>query len=136
MDEMGLVSSFGSSAYEPGDLDRYSPSPTSLVAQTVKRLSTMREIWVQALGWEDPWRRNGNPLQYYCLENPMDRGDWWATVYEVAKSRTRLRDFPFPSPRPSLLIFRTGTLTTGPDSRETHSPRDPHHSQIMNHVRA
>ena len=28
---------------------------------------------------------NGNPLQYSCLENPKDRGDWWATVYGVAK---------------------------------------------------
>ena len=28
---------------------------------------------------------NGNPLQYSCLENPMDRGTWWATVYGVAK---------------------------------------------------
>ena len=31
---------------------------------------------------------NGNPLQYYCLENPMDRGAWQATVHGVAKSRT------------------------------------------------
>ena len=36
---------------------------------------------------------NGNPLQYSCLENPMDRGAWWATIYGVAKSRTRLSDF-------------------------------------------
>ena len=35
-----------------------------------------------------PGEGNGNPLQYYCLENPMDRGAWYATVYEVAKSRT------------------------------------------------
>ena len=33
---------------------------------------------------------NGTPLQYSCLENPMDRGAWWATVLEVAKSRTQL----------------------------------------------
>ena len=33
-----------------------------------------------------------NPLQYSCLESPMDRGAWWATVHGVAKSRTRLRD--------------------------------------------
>ena len=32
---------------------------------------------------------NGNPLQYSCLENPMDRGAWWATVHSVSKSRTR-----------------------------------------------
>ena len=35
---------------------------------------------------------NGNPLQCSCLENPMDRGTWWAIVYEVAKSRIRLGD--------------------------------------------
>ena len=31
---------------------------------------------------------NGNPLQYSCLENPMDRGAWWATVHRVVKSQT------------------------------------------------
>ena len=36
---------------------------------------------------------NGNPLQYSCLENPMDRGVWWAIIHGVAKSRTRLSDF-------------------------------------------
>ena len=40
-----------------------------------------------------PGGRNGNPLQYSCLENAMDRGAWWATVHEVAKSRTQLSDF-------------------------------------------
>ena len=38
---------------------------------------------------------NGTPLQYSCLENPMDRGAWWAAVHGVTKSRTRLSDFPF-----------------------------------------
>ena len=33
---------------------------------------------------------NGTPLQYSCLENPMDEGAWWAAVHAVAKSRTRL----------------------------------------------
>ena len=33
-----------------------------------------------------PGEGNGNPLQYSCLENPMDRGAWWATVHEVARS--------------------------------------------------
>ena len=36
---------------------------------------------------------NSNPLQYSCLENPTDRGAWWATIHGVAKSRTRLSDF-------------------------------------------
>ena len=35
---------------------------------------------------------NGNPLQYSCLENPMDRGAWWATVHGVAKSGIQLSD--------------------------------------------
>ena len=39
-----------------------------------------------------PGEGNGNPLQYSCLENPMDRGAWWATVHWVAKSQTRLSD--------------------------------------------
>ena len=38
---------------------------------------------------------NGTPLQYSCLENPMDRGAWYAAVHGVAKSRTRLSDFIF-----------------------------------------
>ena len=36
---------------------------------------------------------NGNPLQYSCLENPLDGGAWWATVHGVAKSGTRLSNF-------------------------------------------
>ena len=42
-----------------------------------------------------PGEGNGNPLQYLCLENPMDGGDWWAIVHGVTKSRTRLSDFTF-----------------------------------------
>ena len=42
-----------------------------------------------------PGEGNGNPVQYSCLENPMDGGAWWATVHGVAKSRTRLSDFTF-----------------------------------------
>ena len=38
---------------------------------------------------------NGTPLQYSCLENPIVGETWWATVHEVAKSRTRLRDISF-----------------------------------------
>ena len=38
---------------------------------------------------------NGNPLQYSCLENPRDGGAWWAAIYGVTQSWTRLSDFPF-----------------------------------------
>ena len=42
-------------------------------------------------GWESSLGGgNGNPLQYSCLENPMDRGAWWAIVHGLAKSQTRL----------------------------------------------
>ena len=74
---------------------------TSLVAQTVKRLPTMRETWVQSLGWENllekemathssilawkiPWMEKPGRLQS-GLENPMDGGASWATVHGVAK---------------------------------------------------
>ena len=38
---------------------------------------------------------NGTPLQYSCLENPMERETWWATVHGVTESQTRLSDFTF-----------------------------------------
>ena len=51
----------------------------------------MQETQVQSLDWEDHLEKgNGNPLQYSCLKNSMDRGVWWAT-----KSRTRLSDLHF-----------------------------------------
>ena len=39
---------------------------------------------------KSPGEGNGNPIQYSCLGNPMDRGAWWATVHGVAKSCTKL----------------------------------------------
>ena len=45
---------------------------------------------------------NGTPLQYSCLENPMDGGTWWAAVHGVARSRTRLGDFTFTFHFPAL----------------------------------
>ena len=39
-----------------------------------------------------PGEGNGNPIQYSCLENSMDRGTWWATVHEDAKSQIQLSD--------------------------------------------
>ena len=47
---------------------------------------------VSGLG-RSPGEGNGSPLQYSCLENPMDRGTWRATAHRVANSRTRLSDF-------------------------------------------
>ena len=64
----------------------------SLVVQRLKRLPAVWETWVQSLGGEEPLEKGMNPLQYPCLENPIDRGPWWATVHGVAESRTRPSD--------------------------------------------
>ena len=42
-----------------------------------------------------PGEGNGTPLQYSCLENPMDGGAWWATVHGVTKNQTWLSNFTF-----------------------------------------
>ena len=49
----------------------------------------MQEMQIRSLGWEDsPGGENGNPLWYFCLENPMDREAGQATVRGVTKSQT------------------------------------------------
>ena len=64
---------------------------TSLAAQIVKHLPTMRKTRVRSLGREDPpGEGNGNPPQYSCLGNPTDGGAWWATAHGVAKRPVRL----------------------------------------------
>ena len=58
----------------------------SLIAQSVENPPEMQETRVWLLGWEDsPGEGNGNPLQYSCLENHMDRGAWQVTVYGFAR---------------------------------------------------
>ena len=64
-----MINAFKASAYDAGDLGSIPGSG------------------------RPPGEGNGNPLQYSCMENPMDGGAWWATVHGVAKSRTRLSDF-------------------------------------------
>ena len=48
------------------------------------------EGWIPGLG-RSPGGGHGNPLQYSRLENPVDRGAWWPTVYRVTKNRIRLK---------------------------------------------
>ena len=55
---------------------------TDITAQMVKNLPAVRETQVSSLGQEE---RNGNPLQYSCLENSLDKGAWQATVHGVTK---------------------------------------------------
>ena len=72
-------------------------SEAFLKAQQVKKPSAIRdtqetqETWILFPGsGRSPGGGHDNPLQYPCLENPMDRGAWWATVYGVPKSWKRL----------------------------------------------
>ena len=63
------------------------------MAQMVRNLPAMWETQFQSLSWKDPLEKGiGNPVQYYCLDNFMDREAWGATVHGVAKSLTRLSD--------------------------------------------
>ena len=64
----------------------------SLMAETVKSLHTMWETRFDPWVGKIPGGGHGNPLQYSCLENSMDKGAWWATVHEVTESQTRLSD--------------------------------------------
>ena len=57
------------------------------VAQEVKNLPATQETWVPGSG-RSAGEGNGNPLQYSCLENSMDREAWWAAGNGVAKSQT------------------------------------------------
>ena len=60
----------------------------------VKDLSAnVRDVGsIPGLG-RSPGEGHGNPLQYFCLENPLDRGAWRATVHRVTQSQTRLKRF-------------------------------------------
>ena len=94
----------------------------SLVAQSVKHLPAMWETWVRSLGRKDtPGEGNGNPLQHSCLENLMGRGAWWATVYRITKSRTRLSDSRF------LLFLVSGTWLQLVPGLSVHT----HHTQLI-----
>ena len=56
----------------------------SLTAQSVKKSACNTGDLGLIPGWErSPGEGNGNPLQYSCVEKPMDRGDWWATVHGI-----------------------------------------------------
>ena len=65
----------------------------SLVAQTIKNLSTMQEAQVRFQGWEDPLAKGmATHSSILPWRIPMDRGVWWTTVHEVTKNQTQLSD--------------------------------------------
>ena len=70
---------------------------------THSNILAWRILWIEETGelWSigsqrSPGGGHGHPLQYSCLENPMDREAWWATVHGVTKSETQLSNFHFP----------------------------------------
>ena len=71
------------------------PTPGDLPDSGIKPMSPVLPVSAGVFfTTEPPWKLgegNGTPLQYSCLDNPMDGGAWWAAIYGVAQSRTRLK---------------------------------------------
>ena len=100
-------------------LKSFSNSPLSircpsLVAQSVKNLPAMQETACNAGdpgsipgSGRSPGEGNGDPIQYACLENPMDRGAWWAIGYGVTKNRSQLSEH-------SAALLRRGCFCVAP----------------------
>ena len=66
------------------------------LSATFLRTCILKELDFLEFSFSAFWLKgNGTPLQYSCLENPMDGGAWWAAGHGVAKSRTQLSDFTF-----------------------------------------
>ena len=64
--------------------------PGGTVVKNLPVNTRVARVMASIPGWErSPVRGNGNPLQYSCLENPIDRGAWWAIVHRVTKSQTQ-----------------------------------------------
>ena len=70
---------------------------------------------ISGLG-RSPGGGNGNPLQCSCLENPRDRGAWWAAIYGVAQSRTRLKRLSSSSSNDIGWGFPAGTGVKNPSA--------------------
>ena len=60
----------------------------TVVKESACSAGDVRDVGSVPGSGRSPGGGNGNPLQYSCLENSMDRGTWWATIYGVAQSRT------------------------------------------------
>ena len=79
----------------------------SVVKNTPASAGDIRDTGLIPGSGRSPGGGHGNPLQYSCLKNPMDRGAWWATVHGVTKSRTQLKQR---SMHTFLLLLQDGSL--------------------------
>ena len=70
---------------------RASPQVALVVKNPLANTGDVRDVGLIPGSGRFPGEGHGNPLQYSCLENPMDKGAWRATVHRVAESRTRLK---------------------------------------------
>ena len=66
-----------------------------MVRNPLANAGDVRDVGSTPGSGRSPDGGHGNPLQYSCLENPMDRGAWWATVHGVAEGQSRLSGFTF-----------------------------------------
>ena len=73
----------------------------------------LREVGSVSGSGRSPGGGHGNPLQYSCLENPMERGAWWATAHGVTKIRTRLSNCAWKHTRPKSALQIHGRLSRG-----------------------
>ena len=71
-----------------GNVSKYWGFPSG---SAVKNPPAMQEMQVGPWVRKVPWRRHGNPFQYSCPGDSMDRGVWWATVHRVTKGQTQLK---------------------------------------------
>ena len=78
-----------------------------VVKNTPANAEEARDVGLIPKLGRSPGGELGSPLQYSCLENPMDRGAWWATVHRVAKSRTRLKQLSTQPCREPTIILKT-----------------------------
>ena len=79
-----------SSQHIPHTVCPHPPTPSVFSAFSLKLHSMSGICFCSSLFLNDG-EGNGNPLQYSCLERPVDRGAWWAAIHRVAQSRTRLK---------------------------------------------
>ena len=86
----------------------WTEEPSGLQSMGSRRVSTERLHFHFALSCIG--EGNGNPLQCSCLENPRDRGAWWAAVYGVSQSRTRLKRLSSSSSSSASLETKYGAI--------------------------